>query len=553
MGGQNENDATVIRNAGGPPRSVTKGFEVASLETLEQKVGQRTLPAPGAQSREKNQQKPASVRFSDESALSAQLSGQSPSAPGQPERKSQKQMTKAERREKQDRDRAEKAKRLAAKQPGSKQPGSAAAAGFAAHHAHSSASDMKQPSPNANALRVASSMRLDDPKKRQKAQKQQSVDRQLAQKPVGLFSHLPQYEKHDNIQARLKKQENIHPIVLSLGLKYQNFTISGGNARCMAMLEAFKRVISDYVTPSGTSLPRHLPSVISKQVDLLSNTRVLAASMKTAIRELKKEIAVISVDTSDENAKERLLLFIENFKTERIWGPGQVIADQALSNNKIQDGDVILTFGHSSTVLKLLLHAHEEKLQFKVFVADGRPKLEGKEMLKTLVAAGIKCGYTVCSAVPLLMKEVSKVIIGASAVLGNGAILSRVGTAVVCNAAKERQVPVIVVCESYKFLDETRLDSFTWNEIGNPDDLVDISNRGPSEYTLHTSTAPPQNQSAGRLAPWRNLDKLKLLNLHYDVTPAHFITALICEHGIVPSTCALSIARLTADRTGTDF
>ena len=90
----------------------------------------------------------------------------------------------------------------------------------------------------------------------------------------------------------------------------------------MAMLEAFKRVclgvqlhilalnltlkcgsqvISDYVTPSGTSLPRHLPSVISKQVDLLSNTRVLAASMKTAIRELKKEIAVISVDTSDEN------------------------------------------------------------------------------------------------------------------------------------------------------------------------------------------------------------------------------------------------------------
>ena len=87
-------------------------------------------------------------------------------------------------------------------------------------------------------------------------------------------------------------------------------------------------------------------------------------------------------------------------------------------------------------------------------------------MLKTLVAAGIKSGYTVCSAVPLLMREVSKVIIGASAVLGNGAILSRVGNSVVCNAAKERQVPVIVVCESYKFLDETRLDSFTWNEIG---------------------------------------------------------------------------------------
>ncbi|KAI8915429.1 hypothetical protein DFJ77DRAFT_430413 [Powellomyces hirtus] len=397
---------------------------------------------------------------------------------------------------------------------------------------------MKQASPNANVLRVATSLRLDDPRKRLKAQKQQSVDRQLAQKPVGLFSHLPQYEKHDNIQARLKKQENIHPIVLSLGLKYQNFSIAGGNARCVAMLEAFKTVINDYVTPAGTSLPRHLPSVISKQVDLLSNTRVLAASMKTAIRELKKEISVIPVETSDESAKERLLGFITEFKDQRIISSSILIAENALLHNKIQNDDVILTFGRSSTVLRVLLYAHEQGLRFKVIVADGRPKLEGKEMLKSLVAAGIKCGYIVCSAVPLLMKEVSKVIIGVSSVLGNGAVLSRVGTAVVCNAAKERQVPVIAVCESYKFLDETRLDSFTWNEI---------------EYPLHSSIVSSKSQSAGRLAPWRSLDPLKLLNLHYDVTPAHFITVLICEHGIVPSTCALSLARFSAEKTGVDL
>ncbi|KAI8818614.1 uncharacterized protein EV422DRAFT_551228 [Fimicolochytrium jonesii] len=324
------------------------------------------------------------------------------------------------------------------------------------------------------------------------------------------------------MQARLKKQENIHALVLSLGLKYQNFTIAGGNARCLAMLEAFKKVIADYSTPPGNSLPRHLPSVISKQVDLLSNTRTLAASMKTAIRELKKEISVIPVDATDENAKERLFQFIDTFQKERIETAGAYIAHEAVDTDKIQDGDVILTYGRSSTVLNTLLYAHMYGRNFKVIVADGRPKLEGKEMLKSLVKAGINCGYATCTAVPMLMPEVSKVIIGASAVLANGAILSRVGTAVVCNAAKERQVPVIVLCESYKFLDETRLDSFTWNEIA-----------GENNSTLAT---------------WRSIDPLKLLNLHYDVTPAHFITALLCEHGLVPSTVALNVTRFAAER-----
>ncbi|KAJ3012180.1 Eukaryotic translation initiation factor 2B, subunit 4 delta, 67kDa [Thoreauomyces humboldtii] len=537
-----DDDNSVIRDSGLPPRSVTKGFEMAAESAVSPQDG-KTGKAVRFSGKEKG-----GAGAPNDAALSAQLAAEKGGQGLKPVTKSAKTMSKAERREQQERQRAEKAKRLA-----EKQPGSAALAGFAAHHSQASTPDMKQPSPNASSLRVATTMRLDDPRKRSKAQKQQSVDRQLAQKPVGLFSHLPQYEKHDNIQARLKKQENIHPLVLALGLKYQNFTITGGNARCVAMLEAFKRVISDYATPPGTSLPRHLPSVISKQVDLLSNTRVLAASMKTAIRALKKEISVISVDASDEEAKSQLIGKIEEFRLERIDGPGTLIAQDAYTQRKIKDDDIILTFGRSSTVLKVLLYAHAQGKKFKVIVADGRPKLEGKEMLKSLVEAGIKCGYVLSSAVPLLMKEVNKVFIGASAVLGNGAVLSRVGTAVVCNAAKERQVPVIVVCETYKFLDETRLDSFTWNEIGNPDELVDVSNRGPSEYPLHHSIKPAKQQSAGTLAPWRSLDQLKLLNLHYDVTPAHFITALICEHGTVPSTCALSIARIQADKTANDF
>jgi len=41
----------------------------------------------------------------------------------------------------------------------------------------------------------------------------------------------------------------IHPAILALGLKYAEGKIAGGNARCVAMLTAFKQVIKDYRCP----------------------------------------------------------------------------------------------------------------------------------------------------------------------------------------------------------------------------------------------------------------------------------------------------------------
>lgn len=101
--------------------------------------------------------------------------------------------------------------------------------------------------------------------------------------------------------AELRNQGTIHPDVLALGLQFSEFTITGGNARCVAMLTAFKKVIQDYVTPPGTTLSRHLTSYISKQVDFLSNMRSLAASMKTAIRFLKFEITKVDISLPDHD------------------------------------------------------------------------------------------------------------------------------------------------------------------------------------------------------------------------------------------------------------
>jgi translation initiation factor eIF-2B subunit delta len=58
--------------------------------------------------------------------------------------------------------------------------------------------------------------------------------------------------------------------------------------------------------------------------------------------------------------------------------------------------------------------------------------------------------------------------------LSNGSMLSRVGAASVALAAKERRVPVLVCCETYKFTDRVQMDAFVWNELGKWNDIGSI-------------------------------------------------------------------------------
>jgi translation initiation factor eIF-2B subunit delta len=112
------------------------------------------------------------------------------------------------------------------------------------------------------------------------------------------------------------------------------------------------------------------------------------------------------------------------------------------------------------------LDAFEKGIDFKVIVVDGRPHLEGKETVAQLSRAGIDCTYVLTSAIPHVINQATKVIVGSSSVLSNGDLMARVGTSLVCMAAKSARIPVMAVCEIYKFSESVRLDSIVWNELG---------------------------------------------------------------------------------------
>ena len=67
---------------------------------------------------------------------------------------------------------------------------------------------------------------------------------------------------------------------------------------------------------------------------------------------------------------------------------------------------------------------------------------------------------------PPFLQQVTKVLVGAHALLANGYVMSRVGTSLVALVAKTFNVPVLVCCETYKFCERVQTDAFVFNELG---------------------------------------------------------------------------------------
>eukprot|EP01102_Stenamoeba_stenopodia_P001437 TRINITY_DN11250_c0_g1_i1.p1 TRINITY_DN11250_c0_g1~~TRINITY_DN11250_c0_g1_i1.p1 ORF type:complete len:511 (-),score=129.22 TRINITY_DN11250_c0_g1_i1:38-1570(-) len=389
----------------------------------------------------------------------------------------------------------------------------------------------KQPAPKPQ--HIPTRIQYDDQKKRAKAQKKKIVPMEPAKKQLPLFSHLPQYERNNHLSAAVGFNPNksstdvtnnsfIHSSILRLGLKYADGQILGSNARCIAMLTAFKDVVRDYITPPSRSLHRDLCTRISPMIQFLHDCRPKSVSMGNAIKYFKDKIEKTDKMPESE-AKEFLLESIDSFINERITVADKVISQHSVS--KIEDGDVILTLARSSVVEESLKKAFDEGKSFRVIIADSHPFKEGKKLLDNLVKHGIECTYILFNALSYVIKEVSKVLIGAHTLLANGNVISRAGTAVVAMMAHAKNVPVIVLCESYKFCDLAQLDSICSNELWNPDDLVEKSN------------------SEGPLKNWREQSNLKLLNLVYDLTPMSFVSLVITDVGLIPPTSVPVVLR----------
>eukprot|EP00741_Cyanophora_paradoxa_P025309 tig00000361_g24428.t1 len=448
----------------------------------------------------------------------------------------------------------------------------------------------------------------DDPKAVALLEKRRIVQRKLVseEKRVGLFLHLRQFERGKSLTEHLDTA-SIHPAILRLGLQYAAGRISGSNARGIALLTGLREFLHDYTGTPGRSVPDDLqarppgsrpPLLMASAfccrlyrltsrpddpqarlrplVQFLDDCRPKARSMgnviqrfKRQLHDMKKQEATTGNLISDGEARRELIDSIDTFM-ESIMKADEKMVEYGVDKIARQ-GDVILTYARSHVVERILVAAHEQGKRFRVVVVDSRPKFEGRLLLQELASQGIPCTYAPIHALSYVMKEVTKVVVGAHSMFSNGTTLSRAGTANVCLMAHNAGVPVIICCEAYKFDAKSQLESITNNELGDPDELVHCDPLaagafagGPVPASLFPQAQQPQQQppaegaaagapaaaavaacggSSSSLASWREQPNLKLLNLAYDLTPMEFVTLVITEQGLVPPTSVPVIIR----------
>lgn len=371
-------------------------------------------------------------------------------------------------------------------------------------------------------------MQFDDKDRVEKAKKRALVKQTESRNRVEMFRHLPQYE-HGNqlpdLELKFFRHDSIHRAIYRVGMQHLAGDLVGSNARCVAMLQAFREAIGDYSTPPGKTLSRDLTAKVSSFVSFLNECRPLSISMGNAIRFIKARIAKLPVALSESEAKVSIFSDIDGFINEKIVIADKVIIGHAVT--KIRNGDVILTYSSSSVIEMILIHAYEIGRQFHVIIVDSRPKFEGKSLLRRLVKKGLSCTYTHINAVSYIMHEVTMVFLGAASVLSNGTVYGKVGSACVSMVAHAFSVPVLFCCEAYKFHERVLLDSICSNELGNPNAISLV----------------PRGLGANYLKDWANIENLQLLNLIYDATPSDYVSMIITDYGMIPTTSVPVIVR----------
>jgi methylthioribose-1-phosphate isomerase len=184
----------------------------------------------------------------------------------------------------------------------------------------------------------------------------------------------------------------------------------------------------------------------------------------------------------------------------------------------INDGDVVLTHCNAGalatveygTALGVIRAAWGQGKNVRVIATETRPKLQGARLTTyelrrdgipvTLITDSM-VGYVMCK------RLISKVVVGADRIVKD-AVINKIGTFTIAVLAKEHNMPFYVAAPKSTF------------DLTHTSDDVFIEERKPEEVT---------HVASQRIAP----EGIDVLNPAFDITPLDYVTAIICESGIL--------------------
>ncbi len=203
------------------------------------------------------------------------------------------------------------------------------------------------------------------------------------------------------------------------------------------------------------------------------------------------------------------------------------IADEDVASNRsmgmhgatlINDGDTVLTHCNAGalatvdygTALGVVRAAVEQGKRVRVIATETRPKLQGARLTAyELKRDGIPVTLISDTMVGYAMyrRIVDKVIVGADRIVRD-AVINKIGTYQIAVLSREHGIPFYVAAPKSTFdLAHTSAD-------------ITIEERSPEEVT---------HIGSERIAP----ENVPVMNPAFDITPIKYVTAIICEEGII--------------------
>jgi methylthioribose-1-phosphate isomerase len=252
---------------------------------------------------------------------------------------------------------------------------------------------------------------------------------------------------------------------------------------------------------------------LEKSAETLKRTRPTAVNLFWAIDRIMSKSKNFSGNVAD------LAAFVVD--------EAKKIADEDAAANRligkygaelIHDGDVVLTHCNAGalatveygTALGVIRAAWEQGKKIKVFATETRPKLQGARLTTyELKKEGIPVTLITDGMVGYVMYKrlISMVVVGADRIVTD-AVINKIGTFTIAVLAKEHNIPFYVAAPKSTF------------DFSRKSDEVVIEERKPEEVT---------HVGSYRIAP----EGISVLNPAFDITPLDYVTAIICEDGVL--------------------
>lgn len=215
---------------------------------------------------------------------------------------------------------------------------------------------------------------------------------------------------------------------------------SGASELAEAAVEVFM-ALSD----AGYDSPADLQFAVEEAAGALVAAQPAMAPMMTLANDVLLEVERHDSITAIRNAVRSTA---QSF-TETLRASTPAIASAVLSH--IKNGDTILTYSYSSTVLAALRHAHDAGTTFDVLCTESRPANEGITLARKLAEVGIPVRLIIDAAMFSFLDGSDLVLVGADSVAAQG-VTNKIGTGALAQAAHAVGIEIYALCSTAKFL-----------------------------------------------------------------------------------------------------